>query len=399
MVDGELEELREAINALSAKKGGGPVIPDGVDLISFLRTSTGCDKKGDVASMDACVIDKLSQVVKGTPYEVLIQSIRDRAFSPTGPLALTALLDNFLLTRICIQIEDASIEAKKTNTSLPRVKFGGVLTYDFNIPPPTTSWADPENVLSAYLGRPRRRMVGGGSSELLSSLNLSPKHMSYLQRYLSFDAVKSGIMIGGATRERFIDGATGERFIDGGARKVGAIDIASIVTPTVTPKLTGEASVGTFDQLQFILNTDHRYGGGIHWVAVCISPIDGTTEYFDSYGDPPGQGTVVGTDYRGKDKFETNLREWLNNIVLTFSKAGIPMKLVWGTTCHQEDADDNNCGVYSSWYLLQRSRGVPLSTINGRRVGMKEIVKYRDVLYKRKANYDAVPILVDSDTD
>lgn len=104
---------------------------DGEKLLKALMSETACKD-------EECVVCELLTRVRGTPYESVVARIKELAFKPKGPRELDALLDNFLLIHLGLQIEAAH----------PECHFGGVLTYDFMIPPYTTVYASPKEVAS-----------------------------------------------------------------------------------------------------------------------------------------------------------------------------------------------------------------------------------------------------------
>jgi hypothetical protein len=126
----ELEEL-----AVIAQKFGSTKIArgDGNRILKALMSETECKD-------EECVVCEILAIAHGTPYEAVARRIKELAFKPKGPSQLDALLDNFLLIHIGLQIENAYSDSC----------FGGVLTYDFMIPPMTTTYGSPSTVVEAH---------------------------------------------------------------------------------------------------------------------------------------------------------------------------------------------------------------------------------------------------------
>lgn len=130
----ELKLLAGVINALPGSSGGARV--DEKALRAMLFTKTAC-------STEQCVVDAIEKKVVGTPYEASLEKIRLIAFRADGPKDLSALLDSFLLIRMCVQIA----------ANHPRVNFGGILTCDFMIPPITSKFGTPSAVVASWKER------------------------------------------------------------------------------------------------------------------------------------------------------------------------------------------------------------------------------------------------------
>jgi len=132
----EIKILAEAFNAIIKNKSD-KLDPNGDDLFDRIMQQTKCTD-------EMCVVDRMLKLAKGTEFESLIYRIRELAFKLEGPGDLAALLDSFILFRVGRQIA--------YNTKPPgRIVFGGVLTYDFNTPPATSTWAHPEAIVRSWL--------------------------------------------------------------------------------------------------------------------------------------------------------------------------------------------------------------------------------------------------------
>jgi len=127
LLKGELSTLAKIYNtATGGKLSGG-------DLLAILERATDCKE-------EECVVCAVLEVARGTPYEAVVARIRDMAFKAEGPKSMTALLDSFLIIRLCRQIEQLG----------EGVKFGGLLTVDFMLDPPLSVFANPEVLLRDY---------------------------------------------------------------------------------------------------------------------------------------------------------------------------------------------------------------------------------------------------------
>jgi hypothetical protein len=102
-------------------------------VLSELMHAEGCQS-------EICLMDALSKKMEGTAYEQIVKRIRMVAMQTPGPEDIDALLDNFLLIRLGKQIE----------ANYKDVKFAGVLTYDFMIPPTTSVYGEPSKVWDSF---------------------------------------------------------------------------------------------------------------------------------------------------------------------------------------------------------------------------------------------------------
>jgi len=107
-------------------------------LLTLLIEKTGCGSTN--GGEEECAVCKVLEAVRGTEYEPLILRIKDMAFKAEGPESLTALLDNFLIIRVCRQLVG----------NYEGIRFGGVLTIDFMIPPMISPFGDPKLIWKDY---------------------------------------------------------------------------------------------------------------------------------------------------------------------------------------------------------------------------------------------------------
>jgi len=129
LLDAEIQTLVDVYNERVGEKEKLPTRKSVDQLLAMLGERVGCDG-------EECTICRMLEVVRGTEYEPIVLRIKEMAFKVEGPESLNALLDNFLIIRICRQL----------SSNYPGVRFGGVLTIDFMIPPLSSPFGDPKAV-------------------------------------------------------------------------------------------------------------------------------------------------------------------------------------------------------------------------------------------------------------
>jgi hypothetical protein len=125
LLDAEIQTLVDIYN----EKIGSLKGLNKQQVLDVLEKKTGC-------ANEECVVCKILEAVKGSVYESVVLRIKEVAFKIDGPVELTALLDSFLIIRLCRQLE----------ANHQGVKFGGVLTIDFMIPPLISIYGAPVEV-------------------------------------------------------------------------------------------------------------------------------------------------------------------------------------------------------------------------------------------------------------
>jgi hypothetical protein len=178
-------------------------------------------------------------------------------------------------------------------------------------------------------------------------------------------------------------------------------------TLTGTHDFITTGPTGPLRQLQFILNTDHRLGEGIHWVAICISMPDHKfdppqthpmVEYIDSFGDPPANGMVIGSVSRsitdGDGNFRSELGTWLRRVTDALSeKSKLPASLFINKVHYQDEDDYSNCGVYAVMYLRARAIGVMPDNFTEARITREQIERERRNQYLPVKVYNPTPFV------
>jgi len=102
-------------------------IEGGADKLKSILKKTGC-------SDAVCVLDAASK------SGLDVKRLRDYAIKVEGPESKSALLDSFIIIRMCNQIIESYKKARK-------IIFAGIFTIDFMMDPPTTPYADPKNIV------------------------------------------------------------------------------------------------------------------------------------------------------------------------------------------------------------------------------------------------------------
>lgn len=133
LLDAEIQALVDIYNEKVGSKLKVPLTLDKQQVLDLLEKKTGCTD-------EECVVCRILEAVRGTVYESVVLRIKEAAFKIEGPEDLTALLDNFLIIRICRQLE----------VNYPGEKFGGVLTVDFMTQPITSIYGTPREVWNDY---------------------------------------------------------------------------------------------------------------------------------------------------------------------------------------------------------------------------------------------------------
>lgn len=140
-----------------------------------------------------------------------------------------------------------------------------------------------------------------------------------------------------------------------------------------------------WDQGDIMLNTDHRYGKGIHWVCMCVNINKetkiGTIEYFDSTGKPPRSGVLLGTVYNGNYKFHANLPDWINRLKIIFCQKGYTMTDIYCSKLQQDDPSNGACGAYCILYLHARALNINFEEFMTDKISNEQIAKYRKKIY------------------
>lgn len=130
-----------------------------------------------------------------------------------------------------------------------------------------------------------------------------------------------------------------------------------ILSPTKFPS----KYLDTFEQAGLVFNLDSSHQKGSHWVAVFFD-IDAygnrTIEYFDPTGNPPNR----------------NIKQFLNNPYF------FDAELIISDKKHQKG--NNECGMYSLYFILERIRGRSMTDINRKRIPDSDMNDFRSALFR-----------------
>jgi len=168
-------------------------------------------------------------------------------------------------------------------------------------------------------------------------------------------------------------------------------NIPPATTQWASPNMIVQSCVSEkWNQMQFIFNTDHRMGGGIHWTALTIDTSIHEINYFDSYGNLPLSGWIEGTKTRKYPDglFPSLMLEWINTVIIEFTKISMDLQFTYNETCHQEDTDYSNCGPYCLLYLYWRANGCCPTHINAKPIHQDQITSMRSKLYNPDTDYN-----------
>lgn len=130
-----------------------------------------------------------------------------------------------------------------------------------------------------------------------------------------------------------------------------------IISPGKFPK----EILNTYDSAAIIFNLDESHQSGSHWVAVYFeNGEDGilTVEYFDPTGDPPNK----------------NIQKFLDNEY--FDDA------VYLENDYPHQKGNNECGMYSIYYILERLSGKTFKDFNTSRITDNDMNKFRSFLFR-----------------
>lgn len=105
-----------------------------------------------------------------------------------------------------------------------------------------------------------------------------------------------------------------------------------------------------------IFNTDPHYLPGQHWIAIFINNQQKSIDYFDSFAQSP------------------------NKNITSFLKHFHNYKFTFNTKIHQQE--NNNCGVYSCYFIIQRLLGKSFKHITNKIITDNMMTNYRDFLFR-----------------
>jgi hypothetical protein len=118
-----------------------------------------------------------------------------------------------------------------------------------------------------------------------------------------------------------------------------------------------------------VLNTDYYSNSGIHWYCIFLdfTSDPATLEFFDSAGNPPLP--------------ETHL--WLEETLKKLNTCMQQRKTVLKLVNDPVQKDNSSCGVYSLYYLINRTMGVSIDDLKSSgKLNDKNMINLRKHLFK-----------------
>lgn len=110
------------------------------------------------------------------------------------------------------------------------------------------------------------------------------------------------------------------------------------------------------NNIGIIFNTDNHKQPGRHWVSVFIDNVNKKVDYFDSLGNKP------------------------NKNISSFLKHFKTYNFTINNIEHQKQ--NENCGVYSCYFIIQRLKGLSFEQITKRIITDKMMTDYRSFLFR-----------------
>lgn len=117
-------------------------------------------------------------------------------------------------------------------------------------------------------------------------------------------------------------------------------------------------------KIGIVFNTDPSYKSGEHWISMFIDLKNRTICFFYSVGDEPPK----------------EIKKFMNKIVKQAKGIGINLKPIVNERQHQ--VGNNECGVYSLYFITSRLQGKSCQYINNKIIKDKEMNKYRKKFFR-----------------
>lgn len=112
-------------------------------------------------------------------------------------------------------------------------------------------------------------------------------------------------------------------------------------------------------KIGFVFNTDPSYESGEHWISMFLDLCDNTLCFYDSVGTfPPYQ-----------------ISNFIKRLINQANDINIKLNLYINSIEHQ--TGNNECGVYSLYFLISRLEGKTCNDIFNNKINDKEMNKYR----------------------
>ena len=117
-------------------------------------------------------------------------------------------------------------------------------------------------------------------------------------------------------------------------------------------------------KIGIVFNTDPSYKSGEHWISMFIDLKGGTICFFDSVGDEPPK----------------EVKKLMNKLIKQAKSIGVKLKPIVNDTQHQRG--NNECGVYSLYFIVSRLQGKSCDYLNKKKIGDSQMNKYRGKLFR-----------------
>jgi hypothetical protein len=123
-------------------------------------------------------------------------------------------------------------------------------------------------------------------------------------------------------------------------------------------------SIFKYDKVGIVFNLDSHNQPGSHWTAFLIDNTLNTIEYYDSVGKHPN----------------SNIRKFIKKIYKFILSKGIDYKIKYNTIQHQ--FKNSECGVYSSYFIINRLNGKSFEEISTNIITDNEMNKFRSCIFR-----------------
>jgi len=119
-------------------------------------------------------------------------------------------------------------------------------------------------------------------------------------------------------------------------------------------------------KIGFVFNTDPSTEDGEHWISLMLDLNDNTLCFFDS---------------AGASSVPKEVQNFIKDLVKKAKKVGIELNVIINTVAHQ--FGDNECGVYSLYFLISRLEGKTCKEIFDHKIHDKEMNTFRDIFFRK----------------
>jgi hypothetical protein len=119
-----------------------------------------------------------------------------------------------------------------------------------------------------------------------------------------------------------------------------------------------------YKRIGMIFNLDGYNQPGSHWVAFLIDNKSKTLEYYDSAARVPNK----------------NIQTFIDTVYDYIKTKGYDYKRCYNKTKHQ--FENNECGVYSIYFILQRLIGFDFEHVTSKVVRDKQMNRFRQIIFR-----------------